>query len=57
MANYNSEEGGTVIHEFAMRMNREVLTNKGRQETRFSRSDLRGLQNTRGNQASMQPDR
>ena len=57
MANYNSGEGGTVFHEFAMRMNRAVLTNKGRQETRFSRSDLRGLQHTRGNQASMQPDR
>ena len=44
MANYNSGEGDTVFHEFAMRMNRAVLTNKGRQETRFVRSDLRGLQ-------------
>ena len=44
MSNYNSGEGGTVFHEFAMRMHRAVLTNKSRQETRFVRSDLRGLQ-------------
>ena len=44
MADYNSGEGGTVFHETAMRMNRTVLTNKTRQETRFVRSDLRGIQ-------------
>ena len=44
MAHYNSGEGGTLFHETAMKMNRTVLSNKKKEETRFVRSDLRGLQ-------------
>ena len=44
MSDYNSGQAGSIFMEAAMKLNHVVLANKGRNKTRFVRSDFRGLQ-------------
>ena len=44
MTDYNTGQAGSVFMETASKLNHVVLSNKARQDTRFVRSDLCGLQ-------------